>query len=379
MRIPLYKELQEQLNTFQHQNDCNTGLWYNKFCHMWNGNWELKNEKINWIKTVTMRKIGDGKKIADSVWRILNLIHQLQGETRFYKTEWRFVTGLGLEHPVENGFAWHHTLGVPYLPGSSVKGMVRAWVGSGFNPEKADQTDISRIFGDSGAIQRCVGSVIFFDALPTAPVQLEADVMTPHYSLYYRKEKGAVPADWHSPDPIPFLTVAAGETFVFAVAPRNPKSEQHRGDLQLVLSWLDEALGYLGAGAKTAAGYGRFIRDDETEKHYLSQLKKKILAEQQERERQIAQQQRERLLASMSDIRREMEEDGYSTEEFIHPLGKKWLERMEHADTSPEDQQEIARLLAEWYQQFKQKDWEKPKAKSKNAAKIQRIKAVLKE
>jgi len=36
-----------------------------------------------------------------------------------------FVTGMGMEHPLENGFAFLDPYGVPYLPGSSVKGVVR--------------------------------------------------------------------------------------------------------------------------------------------------------------------------------------------------------------------------------------------------------------
>jgi CRISPR-associated protein Cmr6 len=35
---------------------------------------------------------------------------------------------LGNPHPVEKGFLWHPTLGTPSLPGSGVKGLVRAWV-----------------------------------------------------------------------------------------------------------------------------------------------------------------------------------------------------------------------------------------------------------
>ncbi len=35
------------------------------------------------------------------------------------------VTGMGMEHPLENGFAFLDPYGVPYLPGSSVKGVVR--------------------------------------------------------------------------------------------------------------------------------------------------------------------------------------------------------------------------------------------------------------
>lgn len=36
-----------------------------------------------------------------------------------------FVTGVGLEHPLENGFSFLTPYGLPYLPGSGVKGVVR--------------------------------------------------------------------------------------------------------------------------------------------------------------------------------------------------------------------------------------------------------------
>ncbi len=36
-----------------------------------------------------------------------------------------FATGLGIEHPLENGFAFLDPYGLPYLPGSSVKGVLR--------------------------------------------------------------------------------------------------------------------------------------------------------------------------------------------------------------------------------------------------------------
>jgi len=37
-----------------------------------------------------------------------------------------FATGLGMEHPVDNGFAFLAPYGLPYLPGSGVKGVVRS-------------------------------------------------------------------------------------------------------------------------------------------------------------------------------------------------------------------------------------------------------------
>src|SRR5690606_825690 len=86
----------------------------------------------------------------------------------------RFVTGLGREHPIENGFAWHPILGTPYLPGSSLKGMVRAWARA-LGDKQSECVD--SVLGTPGH----VGLVAFLDAIPVEPVQLDADVMTPHY------------------------------------------------------------------------------------------------------------------------------------------------------------------------------------------------------
>ena len=36
-----------------------------------------------------------------------------------------FTTGLGNEHPLENGFAFLNPYGLPYLPGTGVKGVLR--------------------------------------------------------------------------------------------------------------------------------------------------------------------------------------------------------------------------------------------------------------
>ncbi|MGH8608166.1 MAG: RAMP superfamily CRISPR-associated protein [Gammaproteobacteria bacterium] len=80
-------------------------------------------------------------------------------------TDWRLVSGLGNGHPLETGFVWHRTLGMPYLPGSAVKGLVRAWA----DPEKGwggvtDPNKVTRLFGDTS--ENGAGQLIVFDALP---------------------------------------------------------------------------------------------------------------------------------------------------------------------------------------------------------------------
>ena len=278
LTCPLYNPLAHTAP--QRADHGNAGLWYDKFCNRWHIEsptlWTLTNDaangepdavipKLDWIETLAAngKKIGDAQLIAAAVERQEGLILGKSGVAMHKVTLERFVTGLGQEHPVENGFAWHQTLGTTYLPGSSVKGLVRAWADSWLN---AEDDDIRRIFGPPPAVQDAghgVGSVVFLDALPLDRMVLEPEVMTPHYDPYY--QHGDIPGDWHSPIPIPFLAVARGQWFLFGSLPRQPGSERDRNDCAQVAAWLDGALGELGAGAKTAVGFGRFGIDKDAE------------------------------------------------------------------------------------------------------------------
>jgi CRISPR-associated protein Cmr6 len=191
-------------------------------------------------------------------------------------TESRFVTGLGRRHPVDNGFAWHPTLGVPYLPGSSVKGLVRSWVEHDAEPHTA-QADVERLFGKRRA-PHDAGSVVFLDAVPIAPVHLEVDVMTPHYTGWTPDKP---PGDWREPVPVPFLVVAPRTAFLFSVMPRGIE----QGSLADVGRWLREALVHAGAGAKTAVGYGRFAYDDARTQAWLSTIERTESARMEESRR----------------------------------------------------------------------------------------------
>jgi hypothetical protein len=88
-------------------------------------------------------------------------------------------------------------------------------------------------------------------------VQLEADVMTPHYAGWTPDPPPGPPGDWREPVPVPFLTVARHTSFIFSVLPRGIE----RGELAKVFHRLRDALSLAGAGAKTAVGYGRFAHD----------------------------------------------------------------------------------------------------------------------
>ena len=238
----------------------NPGLVWAKFCDRW----ESADctplgapKKLDWIEKF-IGEAGDAALLTRAAERQGKLVKKIGGQNQAFTTDAPFVTGMGLEHPVENGFAWHHTLGVPFLPASSVKGVVRAWARHWLGMEAPE---VNRIFGppmehpDHGR----AGSVIVFDALPLAPVTLMAEVLTPHDGGW-RQGNAEAPSDWHSPVPIPFLAVAPGAKFCFSVAPR-PGAETGAQDTKTVMGWLAEALEWLGAGAKTAVGFGRFLSD----------------------------------------------------------------------------------------------------------------------
>jgi|WetSurMetagenome_2_1015567.scaffolds.fasta_scaffold15965_6 CRISPR-associated protein Cmr6 len=125
MALPIYRT---ETKLAERPGESNAGLWYDKFCDQWQEKWyDLGDSgKKSWIEEITDRPVGDPRLIKEIMERRLNLITGCGGIALHIKTDGPFVTGLGRNHPVENGFAWHQILGTPYQPGSSVKGIVRS-------------------------------------------------------------------------------------------------------------------------------------------------------------------------------------------------------------------------------------------------------------
>lgn len=274
MALPLYTGAASARRT----SDGHAGLWFDKFCDRWqikDSHWSMKgdsNSKLKWIKTVTDGPVGTQDRIDEYTSRLLRMVDRRSGRWEVYVTESRFVTGLGRSHPVESGFAWHPTLGTPYLPGSSVKGLIHAWAKT--DAGNVDPTRRKRVFGDIGA----AGAVCFLDAVPTAPVKLAADVMTPHYAGWGSDDP---PGDWRSPTPIPFLVTDTSTTFLFGFVPSR-LTDTTTDDLNAVTDWLRSALEWAGAGAKTSVGYGRMGLDRDVR----MRLERKEAEQHRERERQ---------------------------------------------------------------------------------------------
>lgn len=163
--------------------------------------------------------------------------------------ESRLITGLGATHILETSITLHRTYGLPFLPGSGIKGVARAYAELVEGRIEGDR-EFDSVFG----VHDRAGEVVFFDAIPTRLPDLKPDVMNPHYGEYYQGGN-TPPADWLSPVPVYFLVI--GKTpFRFAVATR---CRSGRELLDTAVGWLKGGLIRCGVGAKTSQGYGFFV------------------------------------------------------------------------------------------------------------------------
>jgi CRISPR-associated protein Cmr6 len=293
--LPLYQGAELARNL---KDDANRGLWWSRFFNKYGLDFSKPDVggKGEFISEICKKNCGDADELAANALRQVSLFTALGGVHSCYQTQGRFVTGMGNDHPTENGFTWHPTLGVPYLPASSVKGLVRGWI-EWNGDAHTHHPNLKSWFGSQtkSEVSEQAGWFIFFDALPTAPVQLAADVMTPHYGKWYEQggddekntQADTVPADWHSPVPVTFLTVKKA-TFQFGIAVRAGLKPDVQAAAQTalhqVLTVLQDALEWAGAGAKTATGYGRMAVDEKTNQE-LVRLRAEVVTKQQEQQR----------------------------------------------------------------------------------------------
>jgi len=198
------------------------------------------------------------------------LAHARGAFTKLAKSTSPFATGLGNEHPIENGFAFLAPYGLPYLAGSGIKGVLRramkeiAQTGDG----RFDAVTIECLLGaekvDKPADARR-GALDVWDCFPQAAGdKLVVEIMTPHYGKYY--QHGDTPHDAGQPSPVPFLAVPTGSLFDFHVAcneGRLPESLRGGHWKTLLDGAFDLAFDWLGFGAKTSVGYGAMAPDAE--------------------------------------------------------------------------------------------------------------------
>jgi len=186
--------------------------------------------------------------------------------------DWRLICGLsgGI---YETNMTLHHVYGVPFIPASSIKGVVRSWIISTVFADDVPEEEkkfplvnaeyralknsrlFCEIFGAPESIERVKfengkpikkkdkngketdkyevekdksatskeqqGKVIFFDALPITAPQLMPDVINVHYPDWYKEKDYKPPTDFQKTNPIMFLTVTSESQFQTVVASHN--------------------------------------------------------------------------------------------------------------------------------------------------------------
>lgn len=278
--------------------------------------WKIKNKdrKIadNFLKNLGKSSKLDGivKHVAARQKRMLELLNiSYTIYPPFSATlTWRMVVGLGGESVHETSMTLHHVYGIPYIPGTALKGITRDIAIAELCDEIDEELDVMdallslsdisevtneeekhKLIKEAGKVKRQdeqselpkpetikkistgwdrfksvqnvfgnqheAGKIIFLDAFPETTPKLRVDIMNPHYPKYYSDQQA--PSDWQNPVPIPFLTLEQS-TFTFSLA---VKKSEFGGDqlLHITAEWLRHALQEHGIGAKTAVGYGYFL------------------------------------------------------------------------------------------------------------------------
>ncbi|WP_281886328.1 type III-B CRISPR module RAMP protein Cmr6 [Paenibacillus sp. YYML68] len=185
-----------------------------------------------------------------------NRSFQLQSDTRL-------TIGSGTPTVLDTYLTLHHIYGVPYLPGSALKGVTASYCKLARGKHMEDLRPGSTLYNELFGTTTSRGWITFHDAYPLdmCPSHwLDLDVMTPHHQKYNAytpasNRSAVAPRDDDSPEPVPFLTVRATFQIMVSCEGSGPDTEDR---LDLIEQLVKNALIHEGIGGKRNSGYGRF-------------------------------------------------------------------------------------------------------------------------
>lgn len=237
------------------------GLWLDKYIYkQTRGDNESRRELVE-----DVANLPEPPEYAPYFKRWEAMLAGYNAQTRRVQVQGRMVVGLGSESLLEASICLHRTYGVPYIPGSALKGLAASYAHHRLGEQwSRGGTFHNLVFGKGDE----AGYITFFDALPLKNSSvLVPDVITVHHQKYYQ-QLGA-PSDSDDPNPIPFLS-ATGR-YLLALAA--PDMQQPTRWVDLTFQILAEALDKMGIGAKTSSGYGRLTFIDPPMRPVDPQLK----------------------------------------------------------------------------------------------------------
>jgi CRISPR-associated protein Cmr6 len=245
-----------ELNGILQARNPHAGLWLDKYYS--DKGKETENNKSQFVRKVAGLPV---PALYDAYFkRWIESLKNYGAQSRAAKVLGRMIIGLGGASSLETSISLDRTYGVPYIPGSALKGLASSYVYHHLSEAeewKKDGEAYRVIFGGTDNS----GYITFFDALyiPGSGHQNQAlyqDIITTHHPGYYQDSTSPrVPADWDSPTPIPFLS-ATGKYLIALAAPELQHPFQHQW-IDTTFTILENALKTMGIGVKTSSGYGR--------------------------------------------------------------------------------------------------------------------------
>src|SRR5712671_3659044 len=134
----------------------NAGLWLDRYLD----SFSERQGKGDLVKEVAAIPTPD--PYASSYKRWCGTLAALGAETRTAMVAGRMVVGVGDESVLETSITLHHTYGVPYIPGSALKGLTASYADTRLGDAwKKGKPAYNAVFGDTDN----AGYITFFDAL----------------------------------------------------------------------------------------------------------------------------------------------------------------------------------------------------------------------
>jgi CRISPR-associated protein Cmr6 len=276
---------------------------------------------------------------------------------------------MGHSNVLENvGFSFERISGLPYVPGSALKGVVSNWAIWEANGNAAFEEHLPNFLSDRAVLQSNLadifgnnegdaeqGKINFYGIFPIQVPELKVDILTPHQGRIL---------------PNHFLTVDTGIVWAIPIA-------LNRGDERLLdkaQELVENCLCNYGIGAKTAAGYGKFDqvaleRLAELKKHLEEknkQQKNAVLAEKKRKEqaRLKAKADREARIAEQQR-RAQMAPEDLAYEDYVRSVTDWTGPAREIASKSEDEQKLILRFFRSKKGQEILADWTNPKGKKR--------------
>lgn len=231
------------------------------------GNEHHNDDKMQLFSNAQDISISGFYKNAYDDWKQTQIVNINNSQIWCGKLINRMYLGMGEASPLEAGITLHHTYGVPFIPGSAIKGVLHHYAHDiGLNDDIKNLLFGEEAKQDDKQHSGSAGYLIYNDAwwIPEGKA-LAPEMITVHAEKYYsNKGKDFIHPDFESPNPNPQIAIQG--SFMFSI----------EGDKQwakYAMRLLQKALEDMGIGGKTASGYGYFEENNEQNTNIKKQVK----------------------------------------------------------------------------------------------------------